>query len=318
VLTTTAATRQTRMRSWRASWRRRETRWAYLFIAPWLIGFLIFYGGPMIASLVLSLTHYDGINAPSFTGLDNYHELMSDPLVAKSLGNTVFYTLLNVPLTVVIGLALAVMLSKVGRLAGFFRTVFYLPAMTPAVAIGVLFLFLLNGQVGLVNEVLSWFGVSGPNWTADPGWIKPGIVIMSLWTLGATVIIYLAALQNVPRELHEAARLDGAGPWTAFRRITLPMMSSAIFFTVIVNTIAALQMFTEVYTMYFGSQGKSAGGTSDAALFYVIYLFQEAFQYLRMGYASALAWLLFVIVLVITIIQVKVGNRFVYYETEEG
>ena len=292
---------------------RQETRWAWLFLAPWVIGFLVFTGGPMVASLVLSFTEYDVISAPKFTGLDNYRQLMSDPAVAKSLGNTVFYTALHVPLAMAVSLGLALLLQRVGRASGLFRTIFYLPVMTPAVAVGILFLFLLNGQTGLINAMLALVGVQGPNWTTDPAWIKPGIVLMSLWTLGSTTIIYLAALNNVPRELYEAARIDGASSWRQFRHITVPMISGALFFTLIVNTIASLQLFAEVYTMYFGNRATQES-TTDAALFYVVYLFQQAFQFLHMGFASAMAWLLFLIILAITVLQVRVGNRFVYYE----
>ena len=173
----------------RSGMSRQETRWAWLFLAPWVIGFLVFTGGPMIASLVLSFTEYDVISAPRFTGLDNYRQLMSDPAVAKSLGNTVFYTALHVPLAMAVSLGLALLLQRVGRASGLFRTIFYLPVMTPAVAVGILFLFLLNGQQGLINGMLALVGIEGPNWTTDPAWIKPGIVLMSLWTLGSTTII---------------------------------------------------------------------------------------------------------------------------------
>ncbi|MFG1779420.1 carbohydrate ABC transporter permease [Micromonospora sp. NPDC049048] len=296
---------------------RREARWAYLFLAPWIVGFLVFNAGPMIASAWLSLTEYDAINEPRYIGLDNYRELMADPTVARSLGNTVYYTLLHVPLVMAISLGLALLLKRVGRLQGFFRTVFYLPVMTPAVAVGILFLLLLNTQDGLINRGLALVGVEGPSWTTDPDWVLPGIVLMSLWSLGSTVIIYLAALQNVPRDLYEAASIDGAGGWARFRHVTLPMISGALFFTLIVNTISSLQMFTEVYTMYFGNRQTQGSFNSDAASFYVIHLFQEAFQFLHMGFASAMAWLLFVIILIVTLVQVKLGNRFVYYEGDQ-
>ncbi|MEG3636115.1 carbohydrate ABC transporter permease [Micromonospora palythoicola] len=297
---------------------RREARWAYLFLAPWIVGFLVFQAGPMIASAWLSFTEYDVINTPRYTGLDNYRQLMSDPTVARSLGNTVYYTALHVPLSMALSLGLALLLHRVGRWQGFFRTVFYLPVMTPAVAVGILFLLLLNTQDGLINRALAVVGVQGPSWTTDPSWVMPGIVLMSLWSLGSTVIIYLAALQNVPRDLYEAAAIDGAGGWSRFRHVTLPMISGALFFTLIVNTIASLQMFTEVYTMYFGNRQTQGSFNSDAATFYVIHLFQEAFQFLHMGFASAMAWLLFVIILVITLVQVKLSNRFVYYEGDDS
>ncbi|GIF76430.1 carbohydrate ABC transporter permease [Asanoa siamensis] len=297
---------------------RREARWGVLFLAPWLVGFLVFYAGPMVASLWLSFTDYDIVNPPRFVGLDNYRQMLADPMVARSLRNTVYYTVLHVPLTMAISLGLALLLNRVGRLSGFFRTVFYLPVMTPAVAVGILFLLLLNTQDGLVNGFLGWFGIDGPSWTTDPAWVMPGIVLMSLWSLGSTVVIYLAALQNVPRELHEAATVDGAGSWQRFRSVTLPMISGALFFTLIVNTIAALQMFTEVYTMFFGNQSTQQRFDADASTFYVIYLFQQAFQFLHMGFASALAWLLFLVILVITVVQLRLSKRWVYYESEES
>ncbi|MGN9914113.1 carbohydrate ABC transporter permease [Phytohabitans sp. LJ34] len=302
----------------RSTLTRQEGRWALLFLAPWIVGFLVFYAGPMLASLWLSFTDYDIVNPPRFVGLDNYRQMVADPMVARSLRNTVYYTVLHVPLAMAISLGLALLLNRVGRLSGFFRTVFYLPVMTPAVAVGILFLLLLNTQDGLVNRFLGWFGVDGPSWTTDPDWVMPGIVLMSLWSLGSTVIIYLAALQNVPRELHEAAIVDGAGPWQRFRAVTLPMISGALFFTLVVNTIASLQMFSEVYTMYFGNQTTQQRFNADAATFYVIYLFQQAFQFLHMGFASALAWLLFLVILLITVIQVRLSKRWVYYESEES
>jgi multiple sugar transport system permease protein len=298
----------------RSARERREERAAYGFLSPWLVGFAIFTAIPMVASLVLSFTNYDLINPPSGAGLANYQELLHDPKVKTALLNTVIFTALHVPLQIALALALAMLLRRAGRAAGFFRTAFYLPSMTPPVAMAALFLLLLNGQTGLVNHLLGWFGVDGPQWTTDPSWIKPGLVLMSLWTVGSTVVIYLAALSGVPDQLYEAARLDGANGWQQFRRITLPMISGTVYFTAIVNTIASLQTFTEAYAMFFPTD--SAPKTGDAALFYVIYLFRQAFTNLRMGYASALAWLLFLVILVITAVQVRVSRRYVYYEGE--
>jgi multiple sugar transport system permease protein len=212
----------------------------------------------------------------------------------------------------IVALALATLLSRVGRRsAGVFRTLFYLPEVTPKVAVGVLFLLLFNGQVGLVNWFLGLFGIDGPQWSTDPAWVKPGLALMSLWSVGGTVVIYLAALNNVPRDLYEAAELDGVSWWQRFRHITVPMISPALFFTLIILTIDALQSFDEAYAAFYGSSA-SATWSSDA--FYVVYLFQQAFQFLHMGYASALAWLLFVVIMVITAIQIRVSRRFVYYE----
>ena len=266
----------------------------------------------MIASLVLSFTDYDVLQPPRFTGLENYRELVADPRLRLSLFNTFYYAALHVPLVTIVALALALLLNRVARAAGFFRTVFYLPSVTPAVAVGALWLWLLNPRVGLINRGLEAVGIPGPGWTTDPVWIKPGIVLMSLWAVGGTVIIYYAALRNVPEDLYEAARLEGARAWHEFRFVTLPLISGAVFFTLIVNTISSLQIFAEVYTMFFG-QMKSGAGDS-AALFYVIYLFRQAFEFLDFGYASAMAWLLFVITLILTVIQLRVSRRWVYYE----
>jgi len=213
-----------------------------------------------------------------------------------------------------LALGLAVLLKGLKKGAGFFRTAFYLPSLTPSVAVGVLFLNLLNYRTGLVNRFLALFGIMGPAWATDPNWIKPGIVIMSLWGIGSTIIIYLAALQDVPKDLYESAKIDGANSWYQFRKITVPMISGTIFFTMIVNTISSIQIFTEVYTMYFGTMAASTG--QESALFYVIYLFRNAFEYLNMGYASAMAWVLFVIILILTFIQLRLSKKWVYYEGE--
>ncbi|MBV9846420.1 MAG: sugar ABC transporter permease [Kutzneria sp.] len=303
-----------RIRSWVTGFRRRETLAAYGFLSPWIIGFLVFMAAPMIASLVLSLTDYDALRPANFVGMSNYQQLLLDPKVRVSLANTLIYTVMMVPGTMVIALALALLLAKVGRRSvGFFRTVFYLPVVTPKVAVGVLFLLLFNGQVGLINSALSLVGIHGPQWSTDPLWVKPGLVLMHLWAVGGTVVIYLAALKNVPRDLYEAATIDGASAWQRFRRVTLPMISGALFFTFIVETIAGLQTFDEAYAAFYGSAA-SATYSSDAALFYLIYLFQQAFQFLHLGYASAMAWLLFIVIIVITAIQVRLSRRFVYYE----
>jgi multiple sugar transport system permease protein len=297
---------------------RRETLWALVFLSPWIIGLIIFTAGPMLWSLYLSFTDYDPLRPDiTFIGLDNYVAMLGDRRVATSLFNTAFYTVFHVPLSMAIALFLALILNRVGgKMAGFFRTAFYLPNVTPAVAVGTLFLLLLNGSNGLVNQGLALIGIDGPSWLVDPTWIKPGIILMSLWTVGNTVIIYFAALRNVPTELYEAARIDGAGALNQFRNITLPMISGALFFTLVINTIASLQMFSEVYTIFFGQQQGQSAGAGEAALFYVIYLFRNAFEFFKMGYASALAWVLFLVIMVITVIQVRGSRRFVYYEGE--
>ena len=302
---------------WTAS-ERSALKWALVFLSPWIVGFVIFTAGPMLWSLWLIFTNYDPLRGRAdFTGLDNYITLVGDARVTLALFNTVYFTLLYVPLSLSFALLLALILNRIGGFsAGFFRTVFYLPNVTPAVAVGTLFLLVLNGQSGLLNQFLGLIGIQGPSWLNDPAWVKNGIVIMMLWSVGGTVVIYFAALRNVPGELYEAAKMDGANPWQQFRNITVPMISGAIFFTLIINTIASLQLFTEVYTMFYGGQTGQTAGTERAALFYVIYLFRNAFEFFRMGYASALAWVLFIVIMIITFIQIRLSKRWVYYEGE--
>lgn len=308
-----SVTERRRSKKRRLTHKQREILWAGIFLSPWFIGFFVFMVGPMLWSLWLSFTDYDPLlPETTFLGLDNYREAIADPRVRLSLWNTVYFTVFYVPGTVISGLGLAMMLTRVGRAGGFFRTAFYVPNVAPAVAVGAMFLMLLNGHNGLVNRVLAMVGISGPSWLNDPAAIKPGIIIMMLWSVGTTVIIFYAALQNVPQHLYEAAQVDGASPWQQFRAVTLPMISGAIFFVLVINTIASLQLFTEVYAMFFGQQPSGAGST--AALFYVIYLFRQAFQFFEMGYASALAWLLFLVIGAITAIQVYTSRRWVYYE----
>ncbi len=296
----------------RRSWRRSEALAGFAFISPWLIGFLIFTVVSMSYSLVLSFTDYDlSTNTAHPVGLTNYQLIVDDPKVLTALGNTFFYAALAVPLEIAVALGLAVLLNGVQHGRGFFRTVFYLPKMTPTVATASVFLLLLNGNVGAVNQFLGWFGIEGPQWLVDPAWVKPSIVLMTLWTVAGSMVILLAALQNVPRELYEAAEVDGASRPRQFFSITLPLISSTVFFVVIVNTIAALQVFDQAYLLFYRDANSNA---PDAALFYGVYLYQAAFQQFNFGLAAAMAWLLFAIIIVITVVQMKVGDRLVYYE----
>ena len=310
-----------RARRWLAGFRERETWYAYLFILPWIFGFLALTAGPMVASLYFSFTDYGvqqiaGFEPTQRVGLDNYRQLLDDPKVATSLKNTFIYTVMTVPAKMAVALALAMILARIAYAAGFFRTVFYLPDLTPPVAIAILILTLFNGSVGVVNEALGLIGIPGPFWTTDPTWIKPSLAIMSVWTVGGTMVIYLAALKAVPTQLYEAAAMDGAGPWRRFFNVTLPMISPALFFTFIVLTIAGLQTFTEVYTAYFGA-GSTGAEAPDAALMNVVYLFRQAFEFFNMGFASAMAWLLFAIIMVVTAVQFVVSRRFVFYQGEK-
>lgn len=296
----------------RDRYNRREALAGYLFISPWLIGFLIFTAGAMAYSLYISFSSYNlATNSARPVGIDNYANLFEDPRVGVSLANTLFYVVMAVPLEIVFALILALLLNRVGRGAGAFRVLYYLPKMTPAVATAAVFFLLLNGNSGAINQFLRVFGIQGPQWLVDPAWVKPSIVIMTLWTVAGTMVIFLAALKNVPVELYEVASLDGAGPIRKFFSITLPMISGAMFFNVIVLSIAAFQIFDQAYLLFWRDQSNSS---PEASLFYAIYLFQQAFRQFNFGFAAAMAWLLFVIIMIITLIQVKVGNRFVYYE----
>ena len=302
----------TRRPQQRDRYNKREVIAGYLFISPWILGFLIFTAGAMAYSLYISFSNYNlATNSARPVGVDNYAQLFDDPRVGLSLANTLFYVVMAVPLEIIFALILALLLNRVGRGAGIFRVLYYLPKMTPAVATAAVFFLLLNGNSGAINQFLRLFGLSGPQWLVDPAWVKPSIVIMTLWTVAGTMVIFLAALKNVPVELYEVASLDGAGPVRRFFSITLPMISGAMFFNVIVLSIAAFQIFDQAYLLFWRDQSNSS---PEASLFYAIYLFQQAFRQFDFGFAAAMAWLLFVIIMLITLVQVKVGNRLVYYE----
>jgi multiple sugar transport system permease protein len=293
---------------------RREAIAGYLFIAPWVVGFMVFTFGAMIYSLVISFSRYQlATNTARPAGFANYQALVEDPKVMLSLGNTLYFAVLAVPLQIVFALALALLLNNATRGSAFFRTVYYLPKMTPAVATAAVFFLLLNGNQGAINRGLAAIGIEGPQWLLDPDWVKPSIVLMTLWSVSGTMVIFLAALKNVPRDLYEVAEIDGAGPVRRFFSITLPMISGPMFFNVLVLTIAALQTFDEAYLLFYRDQVQ---GAPDASLFYAVYLFQQAFRQFNFGFAAAMAWLIFLIIMAISLIQVRVGNRFVYYESE--
>ena len=303
---------RTRARRWLAGFRERDTWWAYAFLLPWLFGFVVFTAGPMVASVVLSFTDYSVIQTTHNVGLANYRSIASDPYVLISLKNTLIMTAMWVPSEMLLALLLASMLARITRFGGFFRTIFYLPVMTPTVAIGSMYLLLFNGNYGLVDRALSYVGITGPFWQTQPAWIKPGIVLMLIWQVGGTTVLYLAAIKNVPQQLYEAASMDGASAWRRFRDVTLPMMSPTLFFTFIILTISGLQIFDQIYTAFYNPSNQNTA--SESSLMYVIYLFQQAFQYFHLGYASALAWMLFGLIMVVTIVQITFSRRFVYYE----
>jgi multiple sugar transport system permease protein len=301
-----------RARRWVLGFRERDTWWAFFFIAPWLFGFVVFTAGPMVASAILSFTDYSVIQTTHNVGLHNYRQIYDDPYVLKSLRNTLIMTAMYVPADMLLSLLLASMLARITKFGGFFRTIFYLPVMTPTVAIGAMYLLIFNGNYGLLDRGLSLIGISGPYWQTDPNWIKPGLVVMLIWQVGSNTVLYLAAIKNVPQHLYEAASMDGAGAWRRFKDVTLPMISPTLFFTFIILTIYGLQIFDQIYTAFYNPSNQNT--SSDASLMYVIYLFQQAFTYFHLGYASALAWVLFCLIMIVTIVQITVSRRFVYYE----
>lgn len=290
--------------------------WGYLFIAPWLIGFLIFTLGPFLASLYLGFTRYSAGIAPEWIGLRNYQQLFSglwtdsgDTLVWRSLFNTTYYALFHVPLSLILALLIALLLNVRVRGQAIFRTLFYLPSVTSGVASAILWLWLLNPN-GIVNYFLGFVGISpGPRWFGSTQWAMPGLIIMSLWSIGNIVIIYLAGLQGIPQQLYEAAVIDGAGLWRCFVHITIPQLTPTIFFTMIIGLIGAFQIFTPAFVI-------TNGGPANATLFYLLYLYRNGFQWFQMGYASALAWFLFVIIMVFSLLQFRLAGRWVYYEGE--
>ncbi|MGP3971788.1 carbohydrate ABC transporter permease [Streptomyces sp. 6N223] len=294
----------------RRGWMGRSTAAFWIFISPWVFGFLLFTAGPMAYSLVLSFFDWNLIDPPSFAGLDNYTEAASDPLVAQAVRVTLIYAALSVPLQVALSLGVALLMNVQVRGIHVFRTIWYLPSLVTGVAQVVLFLWVFNPNYGLLNGVLGLVGIDGPTWFSDPTWALPAVVIMSLWTVGGNMVIYLAGLQDVPTELYEAAGIDGAGSLRRFWHITLPQISPVIFFNVITGLIGAMQTFTQGYVVT-----QAGGGPSNSLLFFVLYLYQNAFEYFRMGYASALAWILLLMILLLTALIFRGSAFWVYYES---
>lgn len=285
--------------------------WGYVFISPWLIGFLIFTAGPMLASLVLSFCKYD-LHELQWVGTKNYEVLLSrDPLFWKSLSNTALYVLFSVPLGLTGSLLIALLLNQAVRGIALFRTAFYLPSLVPAVASALVWAWIFHPDSGLFNYTLSLFHIQGPQWLQDPMWALASLIIMSLWGVGGSrMIIFLAGLQGISDELYEAAALDGARTWASFRHVTLPMLSPTIFFNMVLGVIGSFQVFTSAYVL-------TNGGPDNATLMYVLYLYFNAFRYFKMGKASAMAWLLFVVLLVFTVVQFRSASKWVYYEGGE-
>ncbi|HTO93484.1 MAG TPA: sugar ABC transporter permease [Bacteroidota bacterium] len=298
--------------------RTRRTIAGYLFVSPWIAGFLLLTAGPMIASVYVSGTAWTMLSPPVWVGASNYARLLTeDTLFTLSLRNTLYYVALAIPLGLAAALALALLLNSRVKGTALFRTLFFLPSITNLVAVSVLWLWILNPEYGLLNSLLRAAGISGPLWLQSEHWAKPALVLMSLWGVGGTMLVFLAALQGIPAELYEAAHLDGAGGVRSFFHITLPMISPALLFNLIVGVIGASQVFTQAYVMTGQAQPGSEGGPNNATLFMVLYLYRKAFQEFNMGYAAAIAWALFALILVATVIQMRLSRSWVYYEAGE-
>ena len=294
---------------------RREAREFYLFVLPWIVGLILFDVGPIVASFVIGLTDWSLLESPKFIGLQNYVEMFNDPLFFKSLGNSAFYGFFSVGLGLMVSFSLALLLNQKVIGMPLFRTIFYLPSVVSGIAVALLWGNILHPDFGLLNTVLGWVGIKGPGWLSSPLWSKPSLILMSLWAAGGSMVIYLAGLQSVPAHLYEAAEIDGAGPWQKFKTVTIPMMSPVIFYNLIVGIIASLQNFVQVLIMTSGFSSQP-GGPANSTMMYGLYLYLNAFSFLRMGYASALAWVLLIIIIVITTMQFRLARTWVFYEGE--
>lgn len=289
---------------------RREELVFYLFVTPWLIGLIFFWGGPILAAFGLSFTDWSGVNISEIEiiGLENYSTMFADDLFWESVGNTAFYAVGSVVLGTLFALFLAILLNQEIPGLAFFRSIFYLPSVTAGVAVALVWIWILNPRVGLLNYGLSLIGIEGPRWLQSSEWVLPALIIMSLFRVGPSMIILLAGLQGIPKNLYEAAEIDGAGRRAKLWNITIPMLSPALFFVIVVSTVGSFQIFTEIRIM-------TEGGPGTSSFVIVWYLWQQAFVYLRMGYASAVAWILFVVVMILVGIQFWLGSRWVYYES---
>jgi multiple sugar transport system permease protein len=291
-----------------ANHQRKQNLVGYLFISPWLIGFLVFTLWPFLQSIYLSFTRYNIVTDPKWVGTANYRMLLTqDELFWKSAWVTVKYAMIAVPLGVVAGVALALLLNINVKGIAIFRTIFYLPSIVPTVATSVLFIWLLNPNIGLINRLLGLVGIHGPSWLNTAPWAFYSLVMMALWGVGGSMVIYLAGLKDVPVHLYEAATIDGAGVFRRMRHITLPMLTPVIFFNLIMGIIGAFQTFTQAYVITPG------GGPQDSTYFYSLYLYNRAWKYLDMGYASAMAWMLFLVIVILTGIVFRTQRRWVHY-----
>lgn len=294
----------------RGSMARRENLMGWLWASPWILGFLIFTLGPMIVSMYYSFTEYPILSSPKWVGFSNYRTMFTDDdFFYQSLKVTLVYAVVSVPLYMALGFFVAILLNQDVRWVAMWRTIYYLPSVVSGVAVALLWQWIFNADFGLINYLLGLVGIKGPGWLLDPNWALPALIVMSLWGVGGGMVIYLAGLQGVPTALYEAAEIDGAGVLRRFVHITLPMVSPVIFFNLVMGLIGALQTFTQAFIM-------TGGGPRRATYFYMLHLYNNAFQWLKMGYASALAWVLFFIILALTSLVLRSSSAWVFYQGE--
>ncbi len=287
---------------------RRRLLTGLAFISPWIVGFLVFILYPIVISFYYGFTDFSLFTSPTWVGLQNYQQLITfDDKFLLSLYNTIYFTLLVIPASIVLALAMAIVLNIGLRGVSIYRAIFFMPTIVPAVASAVVWGWILNPRWGLINGFLQLLGISGPPWLTSPAWAKPSLVLVTLWAIGSDMIIYLAALQDIPQVYYEAAVLDGANNWQKTRHVTLPLLTPVIFFHLVNGTIWAFQYFTIAFVM-------TDGGPANATLFYSLYLYRNAFEYLKMGYASAMAWILFIVVMAATLIILRSSKGWVHYE----
>src|ERR1700733_5648181 len=291
--------------------RRHRTRLGLLFVSPWILGFLAFYFYPFFATLYYSFTTFTGVGNPKVTGFANYTALFHDGLFRTALFNTFYYTAFEVPLSTIVAIGLALLLNMDVRGRAFYRTLFYIPSIVPIVASSIIFVWIFQPSFGLVNSLLLGLHIHGPAWFFSIAWSKPSFILLGLWGLGQPMVIYLAALQGVPKEMYEVAALEGASAWSRLRRITIPMISPVILFNVILSLVLSIQYFTQAQVIE-----NPPGSPGTSTMFYVTYYNQQAFQDFHLGYASAMAFLMFIGVLIVTVVLLRTSSRWVYYENE--
>lgn len=292
-----------------SGYRRKELIWLYLFVAPPVLGFLLFGLVPMLFSIYMSFQNWDMLTAPTSAGFGNYADLLKDEKLYKSLYNTV-YLMIGIPIGMIISLLLAILMNRPLKGISVMRTIYYLPVISPIIAVSLLWQWILNQDYGLLNNMLwDWFGIRGPNWLGDPDWVKPSLILIGLWGgVGGNMVLYLAGLQSIASSYYEAAEIDGAGAWHKFTKITVPLLTPIHFFVLVMGIIGAFQSFSQIYVLAVDGGPEYSGGTI------VYYIFEHAFEYFNMGYASAAAWLLGILIFIVTLIQFKLSNKWVYQD----